>query len=86
MATMTVDEVFAPWVHSEIRDGGGCSWCGAWAQVDEDCLCRECYEEDLPRCEWFALCGEVAYKARAHSTLEAVPTCPRCDAKAEALS
>lgn len=34
------------WTHDPQRDGAGCSWCGAWAQVDADNLCRECFAED----------------------------------------
>lgn len=34
------------WEHDENRDGGGCTWCGAFAQVDSDNLCRECWDAD----------------------------------------
>lgn len=34
------------WTHDPTRDGAGCSWCGAYAQVDADNLCRECWEVD----------------------------------------
>lgn len=34
------------WVHDPQRDGAGCGFCGAWAQVDEDNLCRECFEPE----------------------------------------
>lgn len=34
------------WVHDPQRDGAGCTWCGAYAQVDKDNLCENCYEED----------------------------------------
>lgn len=34
------------WVHDPSRDGAGCSWCGGFAKVNADNLCRECHEED----------------------------------------
>ena len=43
-------ETFHPtpreWVHDPSRDGAGCTWCGSFAMVDADNLCRECWEED----------------------------------------
>jgi len=33
------------WVHDPSRDGAGCTWCGAYAQVDADNLCRECFPD-----------------------------------------
>lgn len=35
----------AEWTHDPSRDGSGCTWCGAYAQVDSDNLCRECHDE-----------------------------------------
>lgn len=35
----------APWKHDPARDGSGCTWCGAYAQVDENNLCEDCYHE-----------------------------------------
>lgn len=32
------------WTHDPQRDGAGCSWCGAWAKVNNENLCRECDE------------------------------------------
>lgn len=34
------------WTHDPDRDGSGCSWCGAWAQVNSDNLCRDCHTEE----------------------------------------
>lgn len=34
------------WQHDPQRDGAGCTWCGIWAQVDADNLCRDCWEPD----------------------------------------
>jgi len=34
------------WVHAPARDGAGCSWCGTWAMVNGDGMCRECFEAD----------------------------------------
>lgn len=34
------------WVHDEQRDGAGCGWCGRWAQVNDEGLCAECFEQD----------------------------------------
>lgn len=31
------------WTHDPSRDGAGCSWCGAWAMVDADGLCEDCF-------------------------------------------
>ena len=25
---------------------GGCTWCGAWAVVNDDNLCYDCFQED----------------------------------------
>lgn len=25
---------------------GGCTWCGAWAIVDDDNLCQDCWEDN----------------------------------------
>jgi hypothetical protein len=36
------------WIHDPARDGAGCSWCGAYAQVNDECECRECWEKDNP--------------------------------------
>ena len=36
------------WVHDPQRDGAGCTFCGAYAQVDADNLCRDCHDEDGP--------------------------------------
>jgi hypothetical protein len=33
------------WEHDPQRDGSGCTWCGAYAQVDKDNLCRECFDD-----------------------------------------
>jgi hypothetical protein len=30
-------------------------------------------------CQWFALCANTATTVRAHSILEVVPICGRCD-------
>lgn len=32
------------WLHDPTRDGAGCTWCGAWAQVNDENLCRRCWE------------------------------------------
>jgi len=40
---MTTDD---RWTHDEARDGAGCGWCGAWAQVNNNNLCQECFDED----------------------------------------
>lgn len=33
------------WEHDPSRDGAGCGWCGAWAQVNSDGLCEDCWSE-----------------------------------------
>lgn len=38
-----ISENVMSWKHDEQRDGAGCTWCGAFAQVNSDNLCRECY-------------------------------------------
>lgn len=44
------------WKHAPGRDGAGCSWCGDWAQVNDDCLCEDCFDEqEHDEHEW----GEV---------------------------
>lgn len=35
----------AGWVHDPSRDGAGCTWCGSFAQVDADNLCRDCFAD-----------------------------------------
>lgn len=32
------------WTHDPARDGAGCGWCGAYAQVDANNLCEECFQ------------------------------------------
>lgn len=45
MAVLTEVTDEETWRHDPQRDGAGCGWCGAWAQVDAENLCRECWDE-----------------------------------------
>lgn len=38
------------WTHDPHRDGAGCTWCGAFAQVDADNLCIDCWEPNCAYC------------------------------------
>lgn len=44
------------WEHDPDRDGGGCTWCGAWAKVNGDLACESCWEgaQEQERDEWAA--------------------------------
>lgn len=33
------------WCHDPTSDGSGCCECGAWAQVNQEHLCEDCWEQ-----------------------------------------
>lgn len=44
--TLNPPDTDDPWVHDPQRDGAGCGFCGSFAQVNSDNLCRDCHKED----------------------------------------
>lgn len=42
--TDAAETLAEPWRHDPARDGAGCSWCGAWAKVSDENLCRGCHD------------------------------------------
>jgi hypothetical protein len=41
--------------------------------------------EEIPACQWFALCPNEAVTMRPHPILGEVPICERCDERISAL-